>query len=75
MKIHFTRRKIAYEELILYQWMPRVDYVQVLGYHNLEYNTGADPGFQVRGAHLKKLREYILKVHILVSSEHKLCQI
>ena len=29
--------------------MPRIDYIQVLGYHNLEYNTGADPGFQVRG--------------------------
>ena len=26
---------------------------------SVDYNTGADPGFQVRGAHLKKFRRAV----------------
>ena len=29
---------------------------QCITFRSIGHNTGADPGFQVRGAHLKKLR-------------------
>ena len=79
-EISLVKRDIWLQDLLIINTTKMSDETAFVGSKNVCHNSGADPGFQVRGAHLKKSRRaeggakiwryFVWKITILRKKNH-----